>query len=857
MSEKNNSREARRKALVAEKAKNGGSKKKKVSSILKKVILIGFLLGLAGLLVGVATFAYYVKDTPPLDETLLKVAVRSTVMDKDGELAAELGSHEAREVVSFNDIPQEVIDAFLATEDVRFFEHNGVDYRRLAGAVVANITGGFGAQGGSTITQQLVKLSFLTEEKTLRRKAQEFYLAYQLEGRFSKEEILEMYLNKIFFSNRSYGIQTAAQNYYGKELDELELHEIAMLAGLPQSPNPYNPKRNPENAERRRNVVLHLMVMHGKITEAEAEEARNVPVTETLVEGSETNRYANRYDAFIDRVVDEISEKLGEQINPNTDGLQIFTTLDQNAQQHVELLISDESPVKHKDNEDYQIGITLLDTKSGAIRAIGGARNYVKTGTNYATDEPIQPGSAIKPILDYGPAIEHLQWSTYHQINDEAHNYTEGEKNAIRNWDDNFKGWMSMRQHIVESRNVPAVKALQEVGKEKARDFATKIGVSIPENYTEAYSLGGFSSGTTTLELAGAFASFGNEGVYTEPYAVTKVVFPDGTTVNLNNQPEIAMKDSTAFMITDMLKSALRDPGNVAGSANVPGLNVAGKSGTTNFDAQTRERLNHPSGAVPSVIFSGYTPTYTAAIWAGFKRMGTDNYLRSQEERRAARDLFKNLISHVSTKDADKADFRVPNSVVRVAIEKGSNPPLLASEFTPKDKITNEYFIRGTEPTKVSTEFERLDAPSGLTVVYDEEKDEVLVNWQYDGSLLDKVSFEVKATVNDGNAQILTVTKDLGVIIESPQPGSRIKVEVTALLTEAEEKRSETSTQTVNIPELVEEEEEIIIEIPDPLPPPDDDEDDDDDDDDDDDTNEENTNRNNRRNNDNDDDDDE
>ena len=192
MSEKYNSREERRKAIEAEKNKNGGTTKKKVSSILKKVILIGFLLGLTGLLVGVATFAYYVKDTPPLDETLLKVPVKSQLLDYQGELAAELGNHEAREVVSFNDIPQEVIDAFLATEDVRFFEHNGVDYRRLAGAVLANITGGFGAQGGSTITQQLVKLSFLTEEKTLRRKAQEFYLAYQLESRFYKEEILEL-----------------------------------------------------------------------------------------------------------------------------------------------------------------------------------------------------------------------------------------------------------------------------------------------------------------------------------------------------------------------------------------------------------------------------------------------------------------------------------------------------------------------------------------------------------------------------------------------------------------------------------------------------------------------------------------
>ncbi|MBM7619508.1 penicillin-binding protein 1A [Bacillus tianshenii] len=812
MADKYQSREQRRKALQEEKGAKKGPKTNQRKNLFKKILLTVLIVGIVGLLTGIGTFAYYVKDTPPLDETLLKVPVPSKVYDRNGELAAEIGGHEAREYVEYDEIPQLVQDAFLATEDVRFFEHKGVDYRRLAGAVLANVTRGFGAEGGSTITQQLVKLSFLSTDKTLKRKAQEFYLAYELESRFSKEQILEMYLNRIYFSNYSYGIAKAAKNYYGKSLDELELHEAAMLAGLPQSPNNYNPLTNPENAEKRRNIVLGLMVQHGKITQEQADEAKATPIDATLASDVEKTNFSNKYNAFMDRVIEEISEQIGE-VDPQADGLEIYTTLDVDAQEHVEYLLSDESGIAYPENEDFQAGVSLIDTKTGEIRAIGGGRNHEKQGWNYATDIRVQPGSAIKPILDYGPAIEHLDWSTYQQIDDEPVTYTNGD--PINNWDKKHKGVLSIREHLADSRNIPALKAFQEVGADKARDFAVKLGIPLGEDIPEAYSIGGFNKGISPLQLAGAYAPFGNGGVYTEPFAVTKVVFQDGKSINLNKESQVVMKDSTAFLITDMLKTSITS--GLARAANVPGLHLAGKSGTTNFSTDELQKYDIPEDAAPSTLFAGYTPSYTAAVWTGFNKGGEDNYLRSiasgSEDQYLSREIFRQLMEHVSSTEEDKADFPVPKSVVRVAVEKGSNPPLKASEFTPKDRITNEYFVKGTEPTKVSKEFEKLASPSNFTATYDEASNQILLNWDYPEDQLENVSFDVKVAVNEGSPQALTVTKELGMAVNNPDPGATFTFEITAFLDENKESRSDPATQSVQVPELVEEE-EIVPELP-------------------------------------------
>lgn len=353
MSENVNSRSARRQQEAAEKRK--GRKKgpsKGPKHIIKKIFLAVIAVGLALFLGGVGLFAYYASTAPELDESLLKDPLTSELLDMDGNVFLKFGA-EKREFVPYDEIPAELRDAILATEDVRFFKHHGMDFYRLGGAVLANFRGGFGSQGASTLTQQVIKNSFLSDEKTLKRKAQEAWLAFKLEREYSKEEIFEMYFNKILMSGRIYGIGTAAEYFYGKELNELELSDMALLAGMPQSPNGYNPLKNPERAEKRRNTVLHLMYKHKKITKEEMEAAKAVPVTANLLPDDQRQDYAeSKYPAYVDLVLDEL-ESAG-MMSLLSEGVKIQTALDPKAQETVENAINNNSI--YESEEKAQIG---------------------------------------------------------------------------------------------------------------------------------------------------------------------------------------------------------------------------------------------------------------------------------------------------------------------------------------------------------------------------------------------------------------------------------------------------------------------------------------------------------------------
>jgi penicillin-binding protein 1A len=399
MSDQLNSRVERRKAQ--ENSRN--KKPKNTKGVIKKVFLTLVILGFAILIGGAGLFLFYASSSPKLDEELLRDPVSSEFLDRHGEVFHTTGS-EKREYVNYDEIPKLMEDAILATEDVRFYSHHGMDFKRLGGAVLANFRSGFGSQGASTLTQQVIKNSFLSADKTLKRKSQEAWLAFQLEREYDKEEIFEMYFNKILMSGTTYGFGTAADLFYGKKLAELELHEVAMLAGLPQSPNGYNPFNNPERAEKRRNIVLGLMYQHGKITRQQMEDARAVEITSTL--RAEDDRLVNKttkYPAYISLVVHEL-ENAGVDLS---EGLQIHTTLDPQAQETVENAFNSVNFAN-----DIEAGLTVLDTKTGEVVAIGGGRDYKYGNWNFATQGKRQLGSTIKPLLAYGPAIEYLNWST-------------------------------------------------------------------------------------------------------------------------------------------------------------------------------------------------------------------------------------------------------------------------------------------------------------------------------------------------------------------------------------------------------------------------------------------------------------
>ncbi|MBO8154990.1 MAG: PBP1A family penicillin-binding protein [Bacillaceae bacterium] len=761
-------------------------KKKKGKLHLRKVFMTLFLLFFIAGIGIIGLFFTYIKDAPKLVASELSDPISAKIYDMDEQLIADLGTQK-RTKIEYDDLPQVLIDAVIATEDARFFDHAGFDFQRILAAAWANVTDGFGAEGASTITQQVVKNAFLTFDKKLERKVQEVWLAMQLEMQYSKKEILTMYLNKIYYGNQIYGVAKAAEVYFGKkDLSELTLPEAALLAGIPQLPNVYDPFDHPDKADKRKNIVLDLMVHHGKISEEEAEQAKKVKAEELVVDNYVSN---TPYEDFLEVALDEVQEKLGDDIDIYSDGIKIYTTLDQHAQSYVEKMLSKNSPIEFPDHE-FQAGIAVIDTKTGAIRAIGGGRNGkdgIGADWNYATDgDGRQPGSTMKPLLDYAPAIEKLNWSTYHQIKDEKYTYSTGD--PIRNWNDSYKGWMSMREALRDSINVPALKALQEVGLDYAENFIKQLGIDIPEKgIVEADAIGGGRIHVTPLEMAGAYASFGNQGIYNEPYAVRKVVLQNGKTIDFTPDPVVAMSDYTAYMITDMLKTVVtRGTGT---QAYISGLPVAGKTGTTNRGDKT-----------PDSWFNGYTTNYTISIWTGYP--DERNIPNSQ----IAEYLFKYIMSELS-KGKETKDFIRPDVVKEIAVEKGSRPAKLPGDYTPQDQIVYELFIKGTEPTEISQKYKQLHPVSDLQAEYQEAENAIQLNWKYHLDSEEQedqnteVIFEIQAAVNDQPMELITTTSETSILITDVNKGDIYTFEVTAVNGENPDNTSEPSIVQITVPE--------------------------------------------------------
>lgn len=653
------SREERKQAEKTKQSHPKRDKNPKKGSLLKKLVIVFLVLGLVSTGAGAITFASMVKGVPDLDSSKLVDPLSTKFYDKNGNFLYEYGK-EKRTKISYEQVPKVLEQAFIATEDSRFYEHHGIDMKRTAKAIFVNVTGDFGSQGGSTITQQVIKNSFLTPEKTLKRKVQEWKLAYELEQQYSKHDILMMYLNKIYLGNRSYGVAAAAKNYYGLEANELKkmtLSQAAMLAGLPQSPNNYDPSKpeNKEEATKRRNLVLSLMHRHGYISEKEMQEAAKVPVTEGMV--AKKDQQSMPYEAFLDATVKEVKGKM-KDVDISKDGLSIYTTLDPKAQDYADKMLNTNEIIAYP-NDRFQGAFIFLDTKTGEVRAIGSGRNDFQAdfmGNNFAIDMKRQPGSTFKPIFDYGPAIEHLKWSTAHLINDQPTTYSSGQ--SISNWDHQYHGMLTIRSALQQSYNIPALLTMREVGLDKAKAFAQQLGITFHNNQVfESNAIG--SNTVNPLQMAGAYSAFGNGGVYNKPHFVQKVVFPDGTEIGFAEKSNRVMKDYTAYMVTDMLRSVVNS--GTGTTANVSGLDVAGKTGTTNFDSKTRARFGYPSNATNDSWFAGFTPQYTMAVWTGYEQNGQGNYM-SGNTTKIAQYMFKAMMQTFST---DYSSFQQPKSVYR------------------------------------------------------------------------------------------------------------------------------------------------------------------------------------------------
>ena len=686
--------------------------KKKKRRLLKWLFNFILLMILLFLIVAIVFSIYIVINAPDFDPDNLYRAESSIIYDRNGNQIAKIGL-EKRKKVAYEDLPQVLIDAIIATEDSRYYQHNGFDLPRFSkaavGQVINKITGHGNAGGGSTISMQVVKNNFTDTEQTITRKFTDIYIAiFKLEKNYSKEEILEYYVNTPFLGNSSYGVEQACQSYFGKSVTDINLSEAAIIAGLFQAPSAYDPYRYPEATTERRDTVLNLMVRHGYITREEAEIAKSIPV-ESLLRPTNPEYGTNPYQSFIDIVLDEVEEKTGK--SPYTTGMKIYSTLDMGKQNVLNDIFS--GATWEWQDEYIQAGVGVVSTQTGEILAIGGGRN--RNGErmfNFATMLNKQIGSTAKPIFDYGPAIEYNNFCESTPFNDESYTYSNGAR--LKNWDNSWRHVMTLKEALAESRNIPAVKAFQSVDNEKIKEFVLSLGMT-PEidsegRLHEAHALGSFT-GTNPVQLAGAYAAFGNGGYYTKPYSVSKVEYIDsGKTVNLKSKTTRVMSDATAYMITDTLLYAVESFGNIGGT--VWGVSLAAKTGTTNYPDEVIEEYDFPWSAINDLWTAGYTPEVSVALWYGYDvpvrgYYNTGGYTKNN--------LYRKIVSEVSNRDV-KQTFDVPSSVVRVTVEKETYPVQLPSENTPDDMKVTEYCKAGTEPATKSIRYNKLDDVTGLSV---------------------------------------------------------------------------------------------------------------------------------------------
>ncbi|TDM15443.1 transglycosylase domain-containing protein [Macrococcus bovicus] len=672
------------------------SKKRNVKKTILQ-ILGGLVIAFAAVMVlAIGLFLYYAWKAPSFNEANLRDQLPTKIYDKNNQLATVLYMGQRREEVKFADIPDQMRNAVLATEDNRFYEHGAIDFKRLTGAVLKNITGGFGSQGASTLTQQVVKRSFLTDKKSIERKAQEAYLSYRLEQEYDKNQIFEMYMNKIYYSDGIYGVKTAAKYYFNKDLKDLTLAESAYLAGLPQIPNMYNIYDHPEAAEKRKDTVLYLMNRHNRITqeqmkEAQAQDLHANLVPRTAAERQNIDQNDPVYASYVNIIKQEIKsnkEFKGQSLSDIlTSGLSIYTNMDANVQKTLQNNVDNLAVYK---NKDQQAAATILDTKTGGLVAISGGRGYQDVvDRNLATD-PHAVGSIIKPILDYGPVIEGLKYPTSTQIQDESVLDINGSE--FRNYDTLSHGNVTMREALRKSYNIPALKMFQtsqsQLGYDAPANFAKKVNLNYDNpDLGPAEALGGGASEFSTTQMAAAFSAFGNNGVYNEAHAIRKVVTQDDQTITFSHTTRKAMEDYTAYMITDILKDVFTADGTAPGMAPA-GVNFAGKTGTATYGDEVYQKYNLPSSAAKDVWISGYSPQYTMTVWMGFTKIAQygENSFVGHVEQALPQSLFKAVMTEVSPIDGQ--DFQKPDSVTEIGNELQVNDGETTKQITSSEVKT-------------------------------------------------------------------------------------------------------------------------------------------------------------------------
>lgn len=675
-----------------------------------KKVLLTILAALIGVLLLFCAAFYVFFDVPDwqkLDISRLSaLAQTSSMYDMNGELMSELRGSENRIIVSLDEIPLHTRQAFIAAEDLRFYDHRGIDVYRILGALRSNLKSGSLAEGASTITQQLAKLTHLSAEKTIRRKLEEINLAFQIEKVYNKDEILAMYLNTVYFGRGAYGIQAAAQAYFGVDAEDLTLNQSASLAAIIKAPSIYAPHISPSNNRSRRQYILSVMAENGFISQEEKQAALDESIW-VLAQEAEKQLYS----WYIDEALRESAELLGLSADEVIQGgFKIYTAYDAQLQTIADEVYADSSffPASASDGTPIQSAMAVVDTNNGAVLAMIGGRDYtVRRGLNRATQMRRQPGSALKPLAVYGPALE-LGYTTASVLLDEKTSFG---GYTPRNAGDRYYGLVTMRTAIRNSLNTTAVRLLEEIGLDASIQYLNKMGIPTRNSDRNlSLALGSMTYGVTPVELAAAYVPYANGGIYHQPYCVERIETVDGSNVyERKDSGKQVLSAQNAFLMTSLLQSVVSSgTGTRMLAANTP---IAGKTGTVSMTGGNRD-----------IWMTAYTPEISVAVWMGYDQTDAKHKISNgitggRNTASLAAAFFKKAYA-----DREKPDFSQPDGLVWLTLDKRAltsrGSIMLASDKTPKEYRLSEVFAASNRPYAVSDIWQAPDAPSSFYVAH-------------------------------------------------------------------------------------------------------------------------------------------
>lgn len=648
---------------------------------------------------------------------LSNLAQTGAIYDKDGNYVTTLVGRENRTVIDTTALPRHVVDAFLAAEDLRFYKHPGFDIVRIFGALLSNVrTGGFD-QGASTITQQLVKLSHLSSQKTIARKLEEVWLALQMEQVYTKDQILDLYLNYIYFGQGAYGIQAAAQVTFGVDAAQLSPAQAAALAAAIKAPSAYSIQDAPENNKERRTYILAVMRDEGMITQEQYDAAlleELKPIRSTAVQ--------TEYGWFVDAVLDEAELQLDVSAEMLlAGGYRIDTTLDPAMQTVMDKQFTNTSvfPGNAKDGTVVQAAAAAVDNATGAVRAIVGGRQYeTRRGLNRATHLRRQPGSALKPLAVYAPAIEYAGWTAASVILDEP---TAFGSYKPRNAGNAYYGNVTLRAALKNSLNIPAVKVIEAIGVGTARRYLTSVGIELDNrDWNLSLALGSMTYGASPVQMAAAYSPFANGGTFHAPYFIEKITDRDGVVVYQHQDSGTrVLSPQNAYLLTDLMRTVIAS--GTGTRLNSAGVQVAGKTGTVNM----------VGGGNRDAWMSAYTADLSVSVWMGYDEPDDNHRLSNSvsggtNPASLARNFLKAWYD-----GKKKPTFQSPGGFVTVTLDKKAfewrGEPMLATSLTPDSYKVKELFIKGTEPTKKSDVWQPPASARSFYVTHDGEGQPQLV----------------------------------------------------------------------------------------------------------------------------------